>query len=281
MARSRELSCGWAFVVALAVSVAACVGGDSANLDGEEVVVEASESPPITESESGRMIGEPVTVEDLWVAVSAEGVVTFVVSGTVPSPCHDAVAGFSEPNADGLVIGSVESWLDPDCVVTDKPAPFRLAVPIPGLVPGQYTVRLPGTDDRSFAIPNIGRVDGPVLVSPLPDSDELEGMAAEVTGTVLFDTDTGCLLLERNGVRYPVVWPAGTSWRADLPGVRLDSGEIVEPGMNVHGEGGSLQRDGIEQMAGTAVADAAASCAGPTGEISIFNIGSTVTITSG
>lgn len=70
----------------LAVSVAACGGGETANLDADEVVVEASESPPITVSESGRVIGEPVTVEDLRVAVSAEGVVTFVVSGTVPSP---------------------------------------------------------------------------------------------------------------------------------------------------------------------------------------------------
>lgn len=263
-------------MVALAVCVAGCGGGDPAGTG-----TDSSESSPITESESERVVAQPVTVEDLLVAVSAEGVVTFVVSGTVPSPCHDAVAGFEEPNADGLLVGSAESWLDLDCVVTDEPTPFRLAVPIRGLAEGHYTVRLPGVSDRSFAIPNVGRIDGPLLVSPLPDSDVLEGMAAEVKGTVLFDDATGCLLLELEDVRYPLVWPGGTSWRTDPPGVVLDSGEIVEPGMTVHGGGGYLEREGIEHMAGTAVADAAARCAGPTGDIAIFNIGSTVTITSG
>jgi hypothetical protein len=127
----------------------------------------------------------------------------------------------------------------------------------------------------------VGTVDGPVLVSPLPDSDELGGMAAEVRGILVFDADTGCLLLELEGVRYPLVWPAGTSWSADAAGVRLDTGEMVEPGMTVHGGGGYLQRGGIEHVAGAAVADAAAVCAGPTGEIAIFNPGSTVTIVSG
>ena len=129
--------------------------------------------------------------------------------------------------------------------------------------------------------PSVGTVDGPVLVSPLPGTDELGGMAAEVRGTLVFDADTGCLLLELEGVRYPLVWPAGTSWNADPPGVRLDTGEMVEPGMTVHGGGGYLQRGGIEHMAGAAVADAAADCAGPTGEIAIFNPGSTVTTASG
>lgn len=128
MTRAQRLARRWMFVVALAVSVVACGGGDSTGSG-----VDPSESPPITESESGRVVGQPATVEDLLVAVSADGVVTFVVSGTVPSPCHDAVAGFEGPNADGLVVGSAESWLDLDCVVTDEPTPFRLAVPIQGL----------------------------------------------------------------------------------------------------------------------------------------------------
>lgn len=275
MTRAQRPAYRWTVVAALAVSVAACGGGPTG------IGTDSSESPPITESESGREVGQPVTVEDLLVTVSADGVVTFVVSGMVPSPCHEPVAGFEEPNADGLLVGSAESWLDLDCVVTDEPTPFRLAVPIRGLAEGHYTVRLPGTNDRSFAIPNVGRVDGPVLVSPLLDSDVFEGMAAEVKGTVLFDDATGCLLLELEDVRYPLVWPGGTSWRTNPPGVVLDSGEIVEPGMTVYGAGGYLQREGIEHMAGPAVADAAARCAGQTGEIAIFNIGSAVTITSG
>ena len=120
-----------------------------------------------------------------------------------------------------------------------------------------------------------------MLVSPLPESDVLDGMTAEVAGPVRFDSDTGCLLLEHGSVRYPLVWPAETSWRSNPAGVRLEDGQVVEPGMTVYGGGGYLDRGGIERMAGTEVADAADACAGPTGEIAIFNIGSEVTMTSG
>lgn len=270
----------WAAIAVLAVMVSACGTDDLGSLDAGVDGGEPPTSPPVTESESGRIVGQSVMVEDLWVAVSAVGVVSFVVSGTVPSSCHDAVVGFEEPNADGLLIGSAESWLDPACGVTDEPAPFRLTVPIPGLAQGHYTVRLPGAGDRHFALPNVGRVEGPVLVSPLPESDVLEGMAAEVKGTVVFDSDTGCLLLELESVRYPLVWPAGTTWRSDPPGVRLEDGQVVEPGTTVYGGGGYLDRGGIEWMAGATVADAAEACAGPTGEIAIFNPGSEVTIIS-
>lgn len=63
--------------------------------------------------------------------------------------------------------------------------------------------------------------------------------------------------------------------------MRLEDGQVVERGMTVYGGGGYLDRGGIERMAGTEVADAADACAGPTGEIAIFNIGSEVTMTSG
>jgi hypothetical protein len=275
----RMLS-SWASIAVLAVMVSACGTDDSGSLDAAVDGGEPPTSPPVTESETGRIVGQAVTVEDLWVAVSAEGDVSFVVSGTVPSSCHEAVVGFEEPNPDGLLIGVAESWLDPACSVTDEPTRFHLTVPVPGLAEGQYTVRLAGAGDRHFTIPNAGRVDGPVLISPLPESDVLEGMAAEVKGTLVFDSDIGCLLLELEGVRYPLVWPAGTSWRSDPPGVLLEDGEVVEPGMKVYGGGGYLDRGGIEWMASAAVADAAEACAGPTGEIAIFNIGSEVTVTS-
>jgi hypothetical protein len=62
--------------------------------------------------------------------------------------------------------------------------------------------------------------------------------------------------------------------------VRLEDGQVVEPGMTVYGGGGYLDRVGIERMAGAEVADAVEACAGPTCEIAIFNIGSEVTTTS-
>lgn len=266
MLRSTGILSRWAWLVVVPVMVSACGSGTS---------------PPVTESETGRIVDQPATIEDLLIAVSGEGVVTFAVFGTVPSSCHEAVIGFEEPNADGRLVGSAESWLDPNCSVTDESARFRVTVQIPGLANGEYTVRLPGFGERDFALPNVGRVDGPVLVSPLPESDVLDGMTAEVAGPVRFDSDTGCLLLEHGSVRYPLVWPTGTSWRSNPAGVRLEDGQVVEPGMTVYGGGGYLDRGGIERMAGTEVADAANACAGPTGEIAIFNIGSEVTMTSG
>ena len=55
-------------------------------------------------------------------------------------------------------------------------------------------------------------------------------MAAEVTGVLLFDESTNCLLMELEGVQYPLVWPAGTRWQENPPTVVLKDGEKVEPG---------------------------------------------------
>jgi hypothetical protein len=58
-------------------------------------------------------------------------------------------------------------------------------------------------------------------------------------------------------------------------------GQTFEPGATVSGEGGYLYRDHVEQLAGSQVAHAAERCAGPTGEIAFFNVGSEVDVTSG
>lgn len=98
---------------------------------------------------------------------------------------------------------------------------------------------------------------------------------------LIHDETSDCLLMELEGVRYPLVWPAGTSWQEDPPAVVLDNGELVEPGMTVYGGGGYLQAEQIEEMTGPAVAAAADRCAGPTGEIAFFNIDSEVEVVDG
>lgn len=103
-------------------------------------------------------------------------------------------------------------------------------------------------------------------------------MAARVMGVILLD-DRGCLVLELNEVRYSVVWPSGTSWQPDPPGVVLPSGQIVRPGMSVLGDGGYLSS--VSHLTGREVNDAAVACSGPTGEIAFFNLGTEVTITTG
>lgn len=106
-------------------------------------------------------------------------------------------------------------------------------------------------------------------------------MSAEIKGTVVFDKDSGCIFLEsENGERSPVVWPAGTSWHANPPAVELQ-GQLIEPGMFVEGAGGALHYERVEELAGTAVADAAEKCAGPTGEVAFFNMGSEVSVLTG
>lgn len=126
-----------------------------------------------------------------------------------------------------------------------------------------------------------GRVDGPVLSSPRPPLFGGGGLDAEIKGRVVFDEGSGCLLLEfEGGGRLPVVWPAGAAWRADPPAVEL-RGQRIEPGMVVDGGGGYLHYEEVREIAGTAVADAAQACAGPTGEVAVFNRGSAVRVVAG
>ena len=152
------------------------------------------------------------------------------------------------------------------------------------------TIRTPGRAVRWLSIATLvtllvscsgsGGIDGPVLTSPRPPLFGGGGTDAQVGGTLVFDENTGCLFLandeEGNG-RLPVIWPAGASWRADPPAVKLQ-GQLIEPGMTVLGGGGYHQHELIKEFAGTIVADAAQACAGPTGEIAFFNIGSSVKI---
>lgn len=126
-----------------------------------------------------------------------------------------------------------------------------------------------------------GSVAGSVLTSPAEPFGPSGGMAAEITGVLVYDESSNCLLIELEDLLYPVVWPAGTRWQEDPPAVVLRNGVRVEPGMTVYGGGGYLQREHIEEMTGPAVAAAADLCTGATGEIAFFNIESDVEVVDG
>ena len=98
---------------------------------------------------------------------------------------------------------------------------------------------------------------GPVLTSP-PPGEGSGGMDSPVRGTLVFDESTGCLYLDRS----PVVWPAGATWQADPPAVKIH-GQLIEPGMKVIGGGGSIGYDFVKAVAGEAVAAAAYECIDP------------------
>lgn len=123
-----------------------------------------------------------------------------------------------------------------------------------------------------------GTVDGPVLTSRSELFGPSGGMTGEVTGVLVYDESSNCLLIELEEVLYPPVWPSGTRWQDDPPAVVRDGGEQVEPGMTVYGGGGYLQREHIEEWTGPAVAAAAERCTGPSGEIAFFNIESEVEV---
>ena len=119
------------------------------------------------------------------------------------------------------------------------------------------------------------KVDGPVLTSPEPDGF-VGLMDARVRGTVVFDDKTGCLYLGSSNSKdlHPVVWPAGVSWQADPPAVKL-RGLLIEPGTSVEGGGGYVSYGSVRNIAGDAVADAAQECLGhvDTDSIAFFNVG--------
>ena len=76
-------------------------------------------------------------------------------------------------------------------------------------------------------------------------------MHAIVSGVVEVDLDAGCVWLSYpSGVRYPVVWPAGTSARSDPFGIRVAEGQVVGPGDRVEGSGGYIAADSATRRLG-------------------------------
>ncbi len=89
------------------------------------------------------------------------------------------------------------------------------------------------------------------------------GMDALVSGALA--SADGCVLLAAGPIRYPVVWPAGTSVAATDPLVlELASGEQLHLGDRVSGGGGYLASDELD----IAVPD---SCLNKYGEVAVFN----------
>ncbi len=114
-----------------------------------------------------------------------------------------------------------------------------------------------------------GTVDGPLLSRP---SVLIGGGGddAQVLGTVVIDAKAGCVQLELDGSRYPVVWPSGARWDGTVPGIEFD-GDVIIDGTDVEGSGGWYDYDRVADLAGPAIADAAQRCIGPTNEIAMFN----------
>lgn len=89
------------------------------------------------------------------------------------------------------------------------------------------------------------------------------GAGAEVAGTLMIED--GCVLLDQDGNRFPVVWPSGTSVEATDPlTIELPSGEQLREGDQVSGGGGYPYADALD-------IDVPAVCLNEWGEVAVFN----------
>jgi hypothetical protein len=70
------------------------------------------------------------------------------------------------------------------------------------------------------------------------DEPEDGGEQAIVAGRVRFDEAGNCFLLERDGERFPVVWPYGTTVSDDARTITLDDDTVIHLGDRVEGGGG-------------------------------------------
>jgi len=120
-------------------------------------------------------------------------------------------------------------------------------------------------------------VDGPVIHSGFAFA--AGGEDAQIEGVLVLDGD--CLYIEfpdMPGVRYPAVWPHGTSWQDEPAGVVLPGGEVALLGTWVSGGGGyHSERSRIESVTNHEGTELALRCAeDPHREVAIFNLGSRV-----
>lgn len=104
----------------------------------------------------------------------------------------------------------------------------------------------------------------------LPNSDD--GMAAEVRGTLQIEGDCLYVFVDEAGERYPILWPAGTSWNEQNQSVTPSAGSPMPIGSVVSGGGGYLHVGDVKRLAGNDAAAAASRCLdNQFGEIAVVN----------
>ena len=118
-----------------------------------------------------------------------------------------------------------------------------------------------------------GVLDGPVMRYP-ESASSAEGEDAEVRGRLELEGDCLYVALDEVGERYPVVWPAGSSWDADSESVISPSGATMPVGSEVYGGGGYHYVDDVGRTLGAEAEERAARCVDNTyGEIAFVNNG--------
>lgn len=103
--------------------------------------------------------------------------------------------------------------------------------------------------------------------------ESTSGFLPRVSGVLDYDEDLDCFLLEAvDGLRYPVVWPAGTTASSE-PGVTLPTGQLVSIGDEVRGGGGYFPPPARYEIP--------AECLPDTGDAAVFNASLEVQVIAG
>lgn len=113
---------------------------------------------------------------------------------------------------------------------------------------------------------------GPVMRYPNPAPVDEPGMAALIRGVLQQEGD--CLYVEGDdsGERYPILWPAGTTWDAENTSVIPPGGKPIPVGAKADGGGGFLNVSMIETLADSAAYQRALECVDNTyDEIAVVN----------
>lgn len=114
-------------------------------------------------------------------------------------------------------------------------------------------------------------VDGPLMRHPVRSEVE-EGEGAEVRGVLELTNDCLYLSIDDIDERYPVLWPAATSWDSQREVVVLPTGEEIAVGGLAYGGGGYSSVEVIETIAGPEAAGLAMRCVDNAyGEIAVVN----------
>jgi hypothetical protein len=114
-------------------------------------------------------------------------------------------------------------------------------------------------------------LDGPVMRYPASESQP-GGSDAEVRGRLELDGECLYVALDEVGERYPIVWPAGTTWNAETQSVISPMGTRMEIGSNVYGGGGYRYLADVALMLGADAEARAKNCVDNTyGEIAFVN----------
>jgi len=105
-----------------------------------------------------------------------------------------------------------------------------------------------------------------------PSSAQGGGSDAEVRGRLEIEGDCLYVALDEVGERYPIVWPAGTTWDADQRAVVSPTGVSMTVSSDVYGGGGYLDVGEVTGLLGSEAGALASRCVDNAyGEVAVVN----------